>query len=227
MKITFLGHSCFLIETCGKRLVVDPYFHKKQTGEAAEKNVADYVLLTHAHDDHMGNIRDVYAPNRTVVIANFEICNLLIADGVKNVESMNTGGSVSVCGITVTMVPALHSSSYVTSDGRQAYAGLACGYIISDGETTVYHAGDTGVFGDMALINELYAPEIGLIPIGGKFTMDIRAAVFACNKYFRFRHIIPMHVNTVPAISANVRAFASLIKNSEVVMLDPGASRNF
>lgn len=91
------------------------------------------------------------------------------------------------------MLPAIHSSSIELDDGGNLYAGLACGYLIKHNNQPVYHAGDTCLFSDMKLINELYHPNIGLLPIGGRFTMSIPDAIYACKNFFAFNTVIPMH----------------------------------
>lgn len=222
MKITYIKHSCFLIETCGKKIVIDPFVPTGYTNSALNNAYgADYILLTHAHGDHTGYLEKIYNPETSQVIAVVEFCNYLNNTGIKKTVDLNCGGSVKLDGITISMVSAVHSSSYALK-GQSFYAGIACGYIISNGETSVYHAGDTGIFGDMALINALYAPRIGLLPIGGKYTMDIDAAAYACNNFFNFKCVIPMHYNTFPKIRANPEKFSEKVKNTKVLILNDG-----
>ena len=130
---------------------------------------------------------------------------------------MNIGGTVKLNDdFSVTMVKADHSSSI-----GARYLGEPTGLIIKVGEHTVYHFGDTGIFGDMKLINELYKPDVGLIPIGGRFTMDVPTAAYAVNEFFDFKTCIPMHYDTFPPIKADVNDFAKRVTRSKVAILKP------
>ncbi|MDR2266934.1 MAG: metal-dependent hydrolase [Christensenellaceae bacterium] len=220
LSITKIQHACFLISAGNATIVTDPYCTDIENAIKQFPTIKnpDYILVSHGHHDHIGNLFDILG-NKTTVIANFEICNFLARKGITKLIPMNTGGRLEFTGGSFTMVHAIHSST-IEDNGESLYAGLACGYIISIGGKTIYFAGDTDLFGDMQIMEELYKPQIGLLPIGGRFTMNIASAAFACNNYFNFEIIIPMHYNTFPPIAVNTDDFVGAIKKSKVVVLN-------
>jgi L-ascorbate metabolism protein UlaG (beta-lactamase superfamily) len=143
--------------------------------------------------------------------------------GAKQTSPMNKGGTQIVGDIKVTMVHADHSCGI--SDGDQVvYGGEACGYIIEFASgLKIYHSGDTAVFGDMAIIRELYAPEIAMLPIGDRFVMSPREAAYACN-LLRSKTVIPMHFGTFPQLTGTPGEFKKLVSGIEVVEMQPGVT---
>lgn len=225
MKILWLGHSAFLIYCNGKKILIDPFVSgsgKFPQSCREEVENPDYIVLTHGHGDHIGDTLSLYSAGRTRVVANFEICNWLKSKGIRNCVDMNIGGSHVEKGIRFTMVQAVHSSS-IEDEGSIIYGGLAAGFIISYDNKSVYHFGDTDIFGDMGLIQRLYSPDIGLIPIGGRYTMSPESAAFACNEYFEFKTVVPMHYGTFPPIARDVEDFAGRLKRKDsLCCLRPG-----
>jgi len=225
MKIIWLGHSAFLFESGGKKVVIDPFLtgnpvFPKELRELADG--VDYLLLTHLHSDHVGDALEL-SKKASKVIAIFEICKWLELKGVKNYDPMNIGGTIEVAGLVVHMVPALHSSGFV-ENGSIVYGGNPCGYVIEFGGHRIYHAGDTGLFLDMQLIQRLFSPDICCLPIGDRFTMGPREASIACNEFLDVQTIIPMHFDTFPVLTGKAGQFKKLVKRGSVLVLEPGGS---
>lgn len=226
-QIQYLGHSCVKITTSTHCLLVDPFLTGNPkapcTWEEAAEGVT-HILLTHGHADHVGDTVHIAKRNHIPVVAIVELANWLSAQGVEKVEDPNIGGTIDLGGNhSVTLVPAWHTSA--SNEGE--YLGTPAGLIITTPRHTVYHAGDTAIFGDMALINELYHPSIGLLPIGGHYTMDAQTAAFAARKFFKFKHIIPIHYGTFPALAPNADAFVAAAQGLPCDPLHPGETETF
>jgi L-ascorbate metabolism protein UlaG (beta-lactamase superfamily) len=181
------------------------------------------VCVTHAHGDHFGDAVAVAKRLEIPLVAIYEIAVAAEAQGAEAV-GMNLGGSTTVGSTRITMTHAVHSSCFV-GDGKVEAGGNPAGFVIDSG-ARVYHAGDTGVFGDMALIGELYRPDLALLPIGDFYTMGPREATKA-TELLGVHRVIPMHYNTFPAIQQDPEAFRSRVSEktqSEVIILRPGES---
>ncbi|HYU47311.1 MAG TPA: metal-dependent hydrolase [Terriglobales bacterium] len=224
IKLTWLGHSAFRIETPeGKRLYVDPWIAGNPKCPQNEKNVqrADVLICTHGHFDHIADAVDVAKKHDSAAVGIYELCAWLEKKGVKQTVPMNKGGTQTVADVKITMVHAVHSCGI--QDGDQiVYGGEACGYVLefSNG-VKLYHAGDTNVFGDMAIIRDLYAPKICLLPIGDRFTMAPREAAYAC-KLLEPETVIPMHFGTFPLLTGRPSELQALVPGVKVVELKPG-----
>jgi L-ascorbate metabolism protein UlaG (beta-lactamase superfamily) len=212
MRLTWLGHACFLLE--GKRsVIIDPY-----VPEGPITREPDLVAVTHGHDDHLGEA--VRLAKKTIAIT--EIGKYLRGKGL-TVETMNIGGTIEVDGVEFTMTPAVHSSG-LGSEGPGFYGGCACGFVVGMDGVRVYHAGDTALFSDMKLVGELYQPDVALLPMGGRFTMGPREAMMAAN-FIGAKTVVPMHYSTWPAILQDPLAFKHAIERTtdlKVVILSPG-----
>lgn len=221
MKIKKIDHACFVIQLNGKRIVTDPFSvdFKSAVTTNAELVNPDLILLSHGHNDHIDGLTAIIGEN-TRVISNFEICNYLGRKGIQCID-MNMGGELIFDGLKIAMVPAIHSSS-IDENGNIIYAGLACGYIIEFLKDSIYFAGDTDLFYDMKLIDRIYSPNIGLIPIGGRFTMNIEKACIACNEFLNLSTVIPMHYNTFLPIEVDMNVFIKGIQSSKVRVLNNG-----
>ncbi|MGI9522986.1 MAG: metal-dependent hydrolase [Hyphomicrobiaceae bacterium] len=226
MKITWFGHSTFRVETGNSILLIDPFLKGNPTFEASGISWDDaasgttHIALTHGHDDHIGDAADIAKKYQATLFANYELANFMGSNGVERLEPMGQGGRVGSDDFAVTLTHAQHSSS---SNG--VYLGTACGLIISPTNGGVlYHMGDTDVFPGMALINELYSPKIGLVPVGDRFTMGAKNAAFACKSYFEFETVVPCHYGTFPIIDSTADKFVSEMQCSSVKVLEVGES---
>ncbi|MCX8100112.1 MAG: metal-dependent hydrolase, partial [Geminicoccaceae bacterium] len=157
MRLTWLGHSAVHLEAGGKSVLIDPFLTgnpKYPAGWEDRLSRLDAIVLTHGHDDHVGDTVRLAKKYGAVLVAQWEICMTLAAEGVEKLEPMNTGGCVTREGVRFCMVPALHSSARM-ADGRAVTMGDPAGFVITIDGTAVYHAGDTALFSDMALILSL------------------------------------------------------------------------
>ncbi|MDP6345604.1 MAG: metal-dependent hydrolase [Alphaproteobacteria bacterium] len=228
MDIQWLGHSAFRIEAAGKTILVDPYFTGNPTfPEGAEDAIdrVDHILLTHGHEDHLGDTVRLAQTYGAEVVAVAELAYWLEAQGVEKRIAMNIGGTVTANGLSFSMVQAIHSAS-VRRDGKPIYMGACAGFVIRAGDKSVYHAGDTDIFSDMALIQKIHQPRVGLIPIGGYFTMSASTAAMACNDLLDLEVIVPMHFATFPVLAKNPEEFEGLVRRGTVKSLRPGETLN-
>jgi L-ascorbate metabolism protein UlaG (beta-lactamase superfamily) len=224
IKITWLGHATFRIETPGgKTVLVDPWVAGNPKCPEKEKNLAnvDVMLCTHGHGDHIGDAVEIAKKHDPMVVGMPELCGWLQSKGVKRVSGMNKGGTQTVGDIKVTMVHAVHSSG-IQDGNHMVYGGEACGYVVefSNG-VKIYHAGDTCVFGDMAIIREIYAPDVCMLPIGDYYTMGPREAAYAC-KLLKPKMVVPMHYGTFPVLTGTPAEFRKLVPDFDVREMKPG-----
>ena len=226
IAITWLGHGTFHFTTPkGTSVLVDPWVMGNPACPADKKKFdrIDIMLCTHGHYDHIGDAVELGKKHDPKVVGIYELCSWLQSKGVKQIAPMNKGGTQKVGDISVTMVNANHSCGI--QDGDQiVYGGEAAGYVIEfENGIRIYHSGDTNVFGDMALIHELYNPDIAIIPIGDHFTMGIKEAAHAC-KLLQTKTVIPMHFATFPVLTGTPAALkaATASLGVEVVEMKPG-----
>jgi L-ascorbate metabolism protein UlaG (beta-lactamase superfamily) len=228
MKITWFGHACFRIDTSASAILIDPFltgnavFEKSGIPLSKVTEGVTHVALTHGHEDHVGNTISVCKATGATLIAVYELAMYLASQGVETVDPGNTGGKIPHDDFDLTFVPAWHSSSVIV-DGRPLYLGNPCGIVIApkDGKT-VYHMGDTDIFADMGLINELYRPQIGIVPIGDRFTMGAKTASLACKRFFNFETVVPCHYETFPIVDQTPDQFITEMGESRVLVPELG-----
>lgn len=224
MRIVWFGHSAFRLEFADKVVMIDPFLtgNPAFAGDAEQASAgATHVLVTHGHGDHIGDTAAIVARTGARLVANFEVCMWLASKGVAAYEPMNTGGTVDVGGFTVSFVRADHSAT-VIEDGVFVPMGNPNGIVVkAPGEPTVYHMGDTAVFGDMALVQEFHAPDILLVPIGDRFTMGPEGAAFAVTRYFEPKAVIPCHYGSFPFLAPDADAFVAAMAGRGVQVVVP------
>jgi len=228
MKITWFGHSCFRVETGESCILIDPFLTGNATFEKAgilRETVIEgvtHVALTHGHEDHSGDTVAIAKETGATVIAVHELAAYLAGLGVENTDPGNTGGTVPHDDFDLVFVPALHSASHMV-DGKPVYLGNPCGIVIAarDGKT-LYHMGDTDIFSDMGLINGLYQPQIGIVPIGDRYTMGAKTAALACKRFFDFETVVPCHYGTFPVIDQTADKFVAEMAGNRVLVPEVG-----
>ena len=193
MKLTWFGHSAFRLDFADTAVLIDPFF----TGNPG------------------------FQGDRAKVVTNFELCMYLASEGLENFDPMNTGGATDQGGFTVTLVRADHSAGLVET-GVNYPLGSANGVIVkAPGEPTLYHMGDTDVFGDMALIAELHRPQVVIVPIGDRFTMGPDTAAFAIKRFFPSSTVIPCHYGSFPVLEPTADRFVAAMAGSSAQVVVP------
>lgn len=215
MKLTFLGHSATLLEFDGRHVLVDPFLTGNPKAARAAADVpADAIVVTHAHGDHVGDAVAIARRTGAVIVSNVEIAGRLAGEGVETIGA-NVGGRVALPVGHVVFTPAWHSSSF----GDGAYGGLAMGAVFEIGGKRVYHAGDTALFGDMALVGR-GGLDAALLPIGDHYTMGPADALEAV-RLLRPRHVVPIHYGTFPPIAQDPLAFRDAVARATDAVVHP------
>jgi L-ascorbate metabolism protein UlaG (beta-lactamase superfamily) len=236
MEINYIGHSTVELVDGDTRILIDPFL--KPNNPAAELTAEDvnptHVLMTHAHADHSADAIAVGKRTGASFVAQSELAHVLTHNGLEDVADPNLGGTVEFDWGWVKLVQAFHTSTWPGSADAPfspipgEVIGSAAGLVVNVGGTTVYHLGDTCLFGDLRLIAERTPVDVALIPIGGHYTMDRHDAAVAAD-FIGAGTVIPVHYNTFPPIETDAEAFKSEVESqtsSKVVVLAPGESHS-
>ena len=224
LQITWLGHSAFRLRTPGgKEILLDPWYTGNPSfPESAKPKRADLILLSHGHSDHITDAASMAKATGATVVGIWEVTSWLGSKGVKNLEPMNKGGTITTKGLRITMTDARHSSSF--DDNGIVYLGEPAGFVVTlENGQTFYYAGDTSLFGDMKLIGELHKPDIAFLPIGDRFTMGPDTAAMAA-RWLGVKQVVPMHYGTFPLLTGTPDQLEKHLATSgiEVLILKPG-----
>lgn len=215
VSLKWLGHAAWLIKFENATVIVDPFLTgNPKAAMKAEDVKADFVLVTHTHSDHLGDAFEITKKNNAKLVTKFELSLEAMEAGVseENTVGMNIGNLVNLGPVSIAMVPAVHS-------------GNENGFVIVGDGKSIYHAGDTGLFGDMKLIGEMYHPDVSLLPIGGFYTMGPLEAAKAA-EFLGSDKIFPMHYSTFPGIEQDPEELRRLVHDAEVVIMQPGQEHN-
>ena len=216
MKITYFGHSAFALQDGSQGILIDPFLSGNShfRGKSLPKDLTiSTIIATHGHGDHIGDAVALSLKHRAPIVAVAELAGLLAAKGCSTI-ACGVGGKIEHSWGWSRFVPACHSSDF---EGK--YAGNAVGVVCNIGGITVYHAGDTCLFGDMKLIGEMYKPDVALLPIGSCFTMDIYEATKAA-EFLGAKTVIPMHYNTFPAVKADPEEYRLAVEGQGLARVE-------
>ncbi|TYR82161.1 metal-dependent hydrolase [Priestia megaterium] len=221
MYVSYHGHSVVKIETGGKTLLIDPFITGNQLTDLKADDVkADVILLTHGHNDHVGDTIDIAKRNDALVIAIAELATYLSWKGVR-VHPMSIGGSYTFDFGTVKLTQAFHGSSYTEEENQQIiYTGMPAGLLLTIDGKTIYHAGDTALYSDMKLLSK-YNPDLAFLPIGDNFTMGPEDAVTAA-EWINPKLVVPIHYNTFPVIKQDPSQFIASLSGIKGKVLKSG-----
>ena len=245
-EVLWLGQASVRItSTTGKVVMIDPFLRKNPKTPKKWKDLKalgkiDVILITHGHFDHTADVGALAKLTGAKVVGSGAMVGQLVSHGVipkSQAISMNKGGTIMPMGpgVKISMVPADHSSSLRLVDPdikkpRLVYAGAPVGYVITlENGFTIYHSGDTGVFGDMAFIGSYYQPDVALLPIGGHFTMDPAHAAYAVRELLKIKIVVPIHYGTFPPLKGTPEQFKAALGDypADVVVMQPGEVRDF
>jgi len=217
VRVRWFGHAAFEFELEGRVVLVDPFITGNPRCPVTVEDIAraDIVCVTHDHHDHLGDAIEICKRTGAAFVGIYELGVYAESQGVREAVGMNVGGTARVRDVEVTMTKAFHSSE----------RGSPVGFVFGIEDFKVYHAGDTGLFGDMRLIGELYRPAVACLPIGGYYTMGpVEAAV--ATELIKPRVVIPMHYGTFPVLEPSVERFAAELRKrglgDKLVVLKPG-----
>ncbi len=223
ITISWLGHSGFKIKYKDTTLLVDPWFEGNPMFPEREKvdviSDCNFILLSHAHSDHASDSIKIAKERNIPIVGMYDLMQFYEAEHNISSVGFNKGGTVQIGDFSITMVSASHSSSFHHKDNFY-YGGAEVGYMITTPEKTIYFSGDTDVMADMQIFGELHDPEIGILCCGGHFTMDMKRAAYAAERFFNFKTIFPCHYKTFPLLEQNADLLRDSLPNVEIIEAD-------
>ena len=211
MKITYLSHSCFLVETSSHKLLIDPYLSGNPLAQVKPADIqCDYILVTHGHSDHVGDALEIANACDATIISSYEVAAWLGKRGARKTHPLGLGGGFDFpCG-RVKLTIAFHSAGNPSADGSFEYLGVAAGLLIMADGKTIHHAGDTALTLEMQLLGQRNKIDVAILPIGDNFTMGPEDAVTAA-EFLKAGLVLPMHYNTFPPIRQDPDAYVSAL----------------
>ena len=220
MQIVWLGHGSFRYEIEGKVLLVDPWLNGNpmmpEDRHAEATAGATHILLTHTHFDPVVDVLGLARALNIPVVGQYDLMgHWAETEGVETI-GFNKGGTVDLGGPKVTMVHAVHSTSFATANGPNV-PGTECGFMIAGEGHVIYHSGDTDVMADMQVFADLHSPDIGVLAAGGHFTMDMHRAAYAAKRFFDFKTVIPGHYRTFPLLEQSADTLKAALPNVDVI----------
>ncbi|NIK11069.1 metal-dependent hydrolase [Alkalibacillus sp. S2W] len=221
MKVSYHGHSVVKVVTDEHTILIDPFISGNDNCDLnAEGLKADVILLTHGHNDHVGDTEQIAKENDAQIVAPFELATYLGNKGL-NAHPMHIGGGHEFDFGYVKLTQAFHGSAYTEEDGTIVYTGMPAGLLLTIDGKTIYHAGDTGLFSDMKLIGEFNDIDLAFLPIGDNFTMGPDDARLAA-EWINAARVVPVHYNTFPLINQDGEAFANSLPQNVGYVMKPG-----
>src|SRR5699024_7527704 len=214
MKVSFHGHSVVQVQTNDKTILIDPFISGNEACDLDANTVkADVILLTHGHNDHVGDTIEIAKRNGSLVVAPNELAVYLGFQGL-NTHPMHIGGAHEFDFGKVKYTQAFHGSSFTEEDNTIVYTGMPGGILLTIDGKTIYHVGDTGLFTDLKMIGDMNDIDIAFVPIGDNFTMGPEDALIAAD-WIKAKVVVPVHYNTFPVIKQDPEVFASKVRTGE------------
>jgi L-ascorbate metabolism protein UlaG (beta-lactamase superfamily) len=210
MKVSYHGHSVVQVQTDMHQILIDPFISGNEACDLdVDKVQPDYILLTHGHNDHVGDTITIAERTKATIVAPNELAVYLGTKGLQ-IHPMHIGGKHTFDFGTVKFTQAFHGSAFTEEDGSTVYTGMPAGILLTIEGKTIYHAGDTGLFSDLKLIGEMNEIDLAFLPIGDNFTMGPEDALIAA-KWVKAKTVVPIHYNTFPVIEQDAEAFAKQV----------------